>query len=84
MSDEVTKEEIDYYPEEWGDFTKAFVESLQLGLDDSINKMTKDIMSLKSVSMGEAHIIATRFLLNGITPKSNEFYEKLDKIKTLW
>lgn len=70
--------------DELGDFTKIIIETMESVLNDSIDEMTMDIMSLKSVSMGEAYILATRFLLSGVTPKSDRFYENVGKIKTLW
>lgn len=50
--------------DELGDFTKIIIETMESVLNDSIDEMTMDIMSLKSVSMGEAYILATRFLSN--------------------
>ena len=70
--------------DELGDFTKILIETIESVLTDSVNEMTRDIMSLKSVSMGEAYILATRFLLSGVTPKSDKFYESIGEIKTLW
>ena len=70
--------------DELGDFTKIIIETMESVLNDSIDEMKMDIMSLKSVSMSEAYILVTRFLLSGVTPESDRFYENVGKIKTLW
>ena len=46
--------------------------------------MTLELMTMHSLSLGEAQHIATGFLLSGVTPKSEEFYKRADNIKTAW
>ena len=70
--------------ESTGEMTKKIIKLTQDFFQESINEMTTDIMKCKSVSLFEARQYASRFLLAGITPKSKEFYEQVDKIKTLW
>ena len=67
-----------------GDMTEKIIKLTQDFFQESINEMTNDIMNCKSVSLFEARQYASRFFLAGITPKSKEFYEQVDKIKTLW
>ena len=54
----------------------AFCEMIQ----DYVN----EIMRLKSVSYAEALQIALSFYSQGIAPKSDEFYNNIGCIKTLW
>ena len=41
-------------------------------------------MKHKSVSFYEATVIAAKFFTNGIKPKTKEFDEEIQNVKTLW
>lgn len=71
------------------DITKEFsnVDLLLMAeeiVDDWLDELVIDIMVCKSLSLGEAQGIAARMMLAGIKPKSDKFYETMEKIKTMW
>ena len=46
--------------------------------------MALELMTMHSLSLGEAQQIAAGFMLSGIAPKSEEFYKRAGNIKTAW
>lgn len=66
------------------DIEKIIREAVEKTIDESIKEMTLELMTMHSLSLGEAQHIATGFLLSGVTPKSEEFYKRADNIKTAW
>ena len=66
------------------DIEKIIREAVEKTIDESIKEMTLELMTIHSLSLGEAQQIATGFLLSGVTPKSEEFYKRADNIKTAW
>ncbi len=53
-------------------------------VNDTLNELTLDIMQRKSFSLGEARMLAYRFFLMGIFPKTDDFEREVEKLKTLW
>ena len=53
-------------------------------VNDTLNELTLDIMQRKSFSLGEARMLACRFFLMGIFPKTDDFEREVEKLKTLW
>ncbi|MBQ2652546.1 MAG: hypothetical protein IJF83_03235 [Methanobrevibacter sp.] len=74
LAEELTREEIE----------EIIHEAVEKTINESINEMTIELMTMHSLSLGEAQHIATKFLLSGVTPKSEEFYKRADNIKTAW
>ena len=66
------------------DIEKIIREAVEKTIDESIKEMTLELMTRHSLSLGEAQHIATGFLLSGVTPKSEGFYERAGNIKTAW
>ena len=85
ITDKRTGEEIDIAETlTREDIEKIIREAVEKTIDESIKEMTLELMTMHSLSLGEAQHIATGFLLSGVTPKSEEFYKRAGNIKTAW
>ncbi len=59
-------------------------DAFKKAINDSLNEMALELMTMHSLSLGEAQQIAAGFMLSGIAPKSEEFYKRAGNIKTAW